>query len=107
MVYVVSNFFLCKVDGDIDIFFVDGINDDDYFVVIVDWLFDVLDSIVLDLVFYNVGVDFYCDDWFGCFVFSDVGLNMCDCFVFDVCLCCRIFIVIVIGGGYDVFVFLV
>lgn len=82
--YGVGNYlWKMKMKLNYDIGFFDGIKDEEYLVKFVDWLLYFIEFYDLSLIFFQVGVDVFKEDSFGCLV-------MMRCLLFFV-ICVKIF----------------
>jgi len=96
-----NNFPRIKQASDHDLPLADGLEDGPYLAAVAAVLPDLLDQVRPDLVLYNAGVDPHRDDRLGRLGLSDLGLLQRDRMVLEACLCRRIPVATVIGGGYD------
>jgi acetoin utilization deacetylase AcuC-like enzyme len=95
-----KNYPLLKQQSTVDVALADGTEDQEYLSLLSRHLAVVLDRFRPEIVFYQSGVDPYCDDRLGRLALTLDGLKRRDSMVFDECRARALPCVITLGGGY-------
>jgi acetoin utilization deacetylase AcuC-like enzyme len=96
-----NNYPFHKEISDLDIELPDGINDDEYLLLLQNNLTKVFKKHEPDFVFYLCGVDILSTDKFGKLNISLAACKLRDTFVFELCKTNKIPIACAMGGGYS------
>lgn len=96
-----NNYPFHKEKSDLDIELPDGINDDEYLLLLQNNLSEVFIKHEPDFVFYLCGVDILSTDKFGKLNISLTACKLRDIFVFELCKKYKVPIACAMGGGYS------
>jgi acetoin utilization deacetylase AcuC-like enzyme len=96
-----NNYPFHKEISDLDIELPDGINDDEYLLLLQNNLLEVFIKHEPDFVFYLCGVDILSTDKFGKLNISITACKLRDIFVFELCKKYKVPIACAMGGGYS------
>jgi len=99
--HAANNFPFRKEKSDLDIPLTDGINGDDYLVLLYDALPKLITQQKPDFIFYLAGVDVLASDKLGKLGLSREECKMRDRFVFEQCIKHNIPVQVSMGGGYS------
>ncbi len=96
-----NNYPFHKETSDLDIELPDGINDDEYLLLLQNNLSEVFKKHEPDFVFYLCGVDILSTDKFGKLNISIAACKLRDVFVFELCKNQKVPVACAMGGGYS------
>lgn len=100
-IHCASNYPRLKAHSTYDIGVADGIEDDEYMVILQESVNKAIAEVQPDFVLYDAGVDIYEKDKLGRLKISESGIRQRDRWVLERCVASQIPVAAVIGGGYD------
>lgn len=96
-----SNYPQLKAHSTYDVGLPDGMQDDDYMMVLRASVERAIDEVQPHFILYDAGVDIYENDKLGRLKISEHGIRQRDRYVLDTCVAAGIPVAAVVGGGYD------